>query len=145
MKNFSHPLCLASCNQTRRFLYPKQNIQTRHKNQTKQPKTQTKTNRAPAQRNSVRNLTEMCKLGNGAPAQRISVRNSTEMCKLGKQGPNKEKCPSISTKTCPSKVFKNNYIFMYRNGSYQSSRALIDFFVGKSRTLLSVNTKPHIN
>ena len=94
--------------------------------------------RGPSTKKFRKKFNRNVQAGERGPSTKKFRKKFNRNVQAGKQGPNKEKCPSISTKTCPSKVFKNNYIFMYRNGSYQSSRALIDFFVGKSRTLLSV-------
>ena len=125
MKNFSHPLCLASCNQTRRFFIPKNKTFKRDtKNQTKQPKTQTKNEQGPSTKKLRKKFNRNVQAGETGP-------------------PTKRNAQVFQQKRAPVRYLKNNYIFMYRNGSYQSSRALIDFFVGKKPNIIISKYKNH--
>ena len=53
----------------------------------------------------------------------------------GETGLTKRNAQVFQQKRAPVRYLKQLY-FMYRNGSYQSSRALIDFFVGKKPNII---------
>lgn len=102
VKNFSHPLCLASCNQTRRFFIPKNKTFKRDtKNQTKQPKTQIKNEQGPSTKKFRKKFNRNVQAGERGPSTKNFRKKFNRNVQAGETGPQQREMPKYFNKNVP--------------------------------------------